>query len=37
MALCLGGALGAGLSIPLADALGSWSLSLMSWASFRFA
>ncbi|MCK9535470.1 MAG: MFS transporter [Pseudomonas sp.] len=34
MALCLGGALGAGLSIPLADALGSWSLSLMSWASF---
>src|SRR5699024_4786208 len=34
MALCLGGALGAGLSIPLADLLGSWSLSLMSWASF---
>lgn len=33
MALCLGGALGAGLSIPLADALGSWSFSLMSWAS----
>lgn len=33
MALCLGGALGAGLSIPLANALGSWSLSLMSWAS----
>ncbi len=33
MALCLGGALGAGLSIPLADALGSWSLSLMSWTS----
>ncbi len=32
MALCLGGALGAGLSIPLANALGSWSLSLMSWA-----
>lgn len=31
MALCLGGALGAGLSIPLANALGSWSLSLMSW------
>lgn len=31
MALCLGGALGAGLSIPLAAALGSWSLSLMSW------
>lgn len=34
MALCLGGALGAGLSIPLADLLDSWSLSLMSWASF---
>lgn len=34
MALCLGGALGAGLSIPLADALDSWSLSLMSWTSF---
>lgn len=34
MALCLGGALGAGLSIPLADALDSWSLSLMSWAGF---
>ena len=33
MALCLGGALGAGLSIPLTNALGSWSLSLMSWAS----
>lgn len=32
MALCLGGALGAGLSIPLADLLGSWSFSLMSWA-----
>ena len=32
MALCLGGALGAGLSIPLADVLGSWSFSLMSWA-----
>lgn len=31
MALCLGGALGAGLSIPLANALDSWSLSLMSW------
>ena len=31
MALCLGGALGAGLSIPLADALGSWALSMMSW------
>lgn len=34
MALCLGGALGAGLSIPLADWLDSWSLSLMAWASF---
>lgn len=33
MALCLGGALGAGLSIPLADFFGSWSVSLMSWAS----
>ena len=33
MALCLGGALGAALSIPLADALGGWSLSLMSWSS----
>lgn len=33
MALCLGGALGAGLSIPLANALGSWSASLMAWAS----
>lgn len=33
MALCLGGAMGAGLSIPLANTLGSWSVSLMSWAS----
>lgn len=33
MALCLGGALGAGLSIPLAELLSSWSLSLMAWAS----
>ncbi|MGO2132376.1 MAG: MFS transporter [Halomonas sp.] len=33
MALCLGGAMGAGLSIPLANALGSWSASLMAWAS----
>ncbi|RCV86482.1 MFS transporter [Billgrantia montanilacus] len=32
MALCLGGALGAGLSIPLADLLGSWRLSLISWS-----
>ncbi|XKE47504.1 MFS transporter [Halomonas organivorans] len=33
MALCLGGALGAGLSIPLADGLGGWSRALMSWAA----
>lgn len=33
MGLCFGAALGAGLSIPLANALGSWSASLMSWAS----
>lgn len=32
MALCLGGALGAGLSVPLTDWLGSWQTSLMSWA-----
>lgn len=32
MALCLGGALGAGLSIPLADVLGSWERSAGSWA-----
>lgn len=32
MALCLGGALGAGLSIPLADWLGSWQRSLGSWS-----
>lgn len=32
MALCLGGALGAGLSISLAEVFGSWSFSLMSWA-----
>ncbi|MGQ4877065.1 CynX/NimT family MFS transporter [Billgrantia sp. LNSP4103-1] len=31
MALCLGGALGAGLSIPLADLLGDWRFSLISW------
>ncbi|MBW6391127.1 MFS transporter [Billgrantia antri] len=31
MALCLGGALGAGLSIPLADLLGGWRFSLISW------
>ncbi|WP_163557295.1 MFS transporter [Halomonas sp. NO4] len=32
MALCLGGALGAGLSIPLAEWLGGWRASLVSWA-----
>lgn len=37
MALCLGGALGAGLSIPLADLLGSWSLSLMAWAGLALS
>lgn len=37
MALCFGGALGAGLSIPLADFLGSWSASLMSWSSLAIA
>ncbi|MCE8015304.1 MFS transporter [Halomonas sp. MCCC 1A17488] len=31
MALCLGGALGAGLSIPLADLMDSWRWSLVSW------
>lgn len=33
MALCLGGALGAGLSIPLADLFGGWRLSLVSWGA----
>lgn len=33
MALCLGGALGAGLSIPLAEALGGWAAALTSWAA----
>lgn len=32
MALCLGGALGVGLSVPLATWLGGWQASLMSWA-----
>ncbi|MCG7598624.1 MFS transporter [Halomonas sp. McH1-25] len=32
MALCLGGSLGAGLSVPLANWLGSWQLGLGSWA-----
>lgn len=36
MALCLGGSLGAGLSIPLANALGSWQLGLGSWALLAF-
>ncbi|APX94962.1 MFS transporter [Halomonas sp. 1513] len=37
MALCLGGALGAGISVPLADLLGSWPLSLASWALLALA
>ncbi|HSH49095.1 MAG TPA: MFS transporter [Halomonas sp.] len=37
MALCFGGALGAGLSIPLANALGGWPASLMSWAGLALA
>nr|WP_240457664.1 MFS transporter [Halomonas socia] len=37
MALCLGGALGAGISVPLADLLGSWSLSLASWSLLALA
>lgn len=32
MALCLGGALGAGFSVPLMQWLGSWQASLASWA-----
>lgn len=36
MALCLGGALGAGFSVPLAELLGSWRLSLGSWAVLAF-
>ncbi len=32
MALCPGGALGAGLSIPLADWLGAWHLGLAGWS-----
>ncbi len=32
MALCLGGALGAGLSVPLANGFGSWRLSIAAWA-----
>jgi CP family cyanate transporter-like MFS transporter len=33
MALCLGGALGAGLAIPLTEWLGGWHLGLASWAA----
>ncbi|WP_235039451.1 MFS transporter [Vreelandella profundi] len=36
MALCLGGALGAGLSVPLTNMLGSWQASLMSWSLLAF-
>ncbi|MCJ2035100.1 MFS transporter [Methylobacterium sp. J-068] len=32
MVLCLGAAAGAGLSVPLADDLGSWSTALALWA-----
>lgn len=32
MALCLGGALGAGLSVPFMQWLGDWQASLVSWA-----
>lgn len=32
MALCMGGAIGAGLSVPLTTWLGSWQTSLMSWS-----
>lgn len=32
MALCFGGALGAGLSVPLAHLFGGWQMSLASWA-----
>ncbi|MFP4137004.1 MAG: MFS transporter [Halomonas sp.] len=37
MALCLGGALGAGLSIPLAEWLNGWSLGLASWSTLALA
>lgn len=37
MALCLGGALGAGLSVPLANAMGDWRPALGSWAALAFA
>ncbi len=37
MALCMGGAMGAGLSIPLADALDGWPASLMSWTGLALS
>ncbi|SEM26669.1 MFS transporter, CP family, cyanate transporter [Halomonas caseinilytica] len=37
MALCLGGALGAGLSIPMADAFGGWPFALVAWAGLALA
>ena len=37
MALCLGGAMGAGISVPLANLLGNWHLSLASWALLALA
>lgn len=37
MALCLGGALGAALSIPLAEWMGDWSHSLAAWSLLAFA
>ncbi|USZ51657.1 MFS transporter [Halomonas sp. DN3] len=37
MALCLGGALGAGLAIPLSDLLGDWTRSLAAWSLLAVA
>lgn len=37
MALCLGGALGAGFSIPLSEWLGGWRWSLASWSLLALA
>ncbi len=37
MALCMGGALGAGLSVPLMQWLGGWQASLVSWALLALA
>ncbi|MFV0477322.1 MAG: MFS transporter [Parahaliea sp.] len=34
MALCLGGAISAGLSVPLANLFHSWEISIGSWAIF---